>query len=321
MWSCPVSVDPRQFADCWFLTGPTASGKTAVGLALARRIEAEIVSLDSMAVYRGMDIGTAKPTAAEQYVVPHHLIDVLDPGEECSVARYLELAARAVREIRARGREVLFVGGSPLYLKGLLRGIFRGPPADWDLRRRLEEEAGSVGVSGLHRRLAEVDPAAAQRLHENDLRRIVRALEVYERTGRPISQWQQQDTAATAAPRRRAFRLCWPRAPLHIRVEARVEQMFAAGLVDEVRGLLDRGVRFGRTARQAVGYQEVFDLLAGECDLPTAIERVKVRTRRYVRHQETWFRRLTECRPVEIAEPLDAAATAELIADLAMGPL
>ena len=184
---------PLHFVhDCWFLTGPTASGKSAVGVELARRIDAEIVSLDSMALYRRMDIGTAKPTAEQRRAVPHHLIDAIEPWEEFSLARYVDEAARTVGEIAGRGRQVLFVGGTPLYLKGLLRGIFRGPPADWEFRRRLADEARSRGGDWLHRRLAEVDPVSAARLHPNDARRLIRALEVFEKTGRPISELQRQ---------------------------------------------------------------------------------------------------------------------------------
>ena len=172
----------------WFLTGPTASGKSAVGVELARRIGAEIVSLDSMALYRGMDIGTAKPSRDQRRSVPHHLIDVLDPHEEFSLAQYVEAAGRCAAEIAGRGRQVLFVGGTPLYLKGLLRGIFQGPPADWPLRRRFCRRARQHGSKWLHGLVAEIDPVAAARLHPNDSRRLIRVLEVYEKTGQPISR-------------------------------------------------------------------------------------------------------------------------------------
>ena len=193
-----------------------------MGVELARRIGAEIVSLDSMALYRGMDIGTAKPTAAERRDVPHHLIDVIDPHEEFSLAQYVAAAARAAAEIAGRGRQVLFVGGTPLYLKGLLRGIFEGPPADWPLRRRLADEAAPSGDNWLHQRLAEVDPAAAARLHPNDTRRLIRAIEVFEKTGRPISQWQRQFDVGRPAAECRVFVLDWPKAELDARIERRV---------------------------------------------------------------------------------------------------
>ncbi len=223
--------------DGWFLTGPTAAGKTAVGVELARRIGAEIISMDSMALYRGMDIGTAKPAAAERAAVPHHLVDVLEPHQEYSVARYLDAVERVAADIRGRQRAVLFVGGTPLYLKALLRGIFRGPAADWQLRRRLEEEARCDAAS-LRRRLTEIDPAAADRLHPNDTRRLIRAIEVFEKTGQPISRWQQQFEIGRPADQCRVFVLDRPRTELTGRIDRRVERMFSAGLVEEVRVLL-----------------------------------------------------------------------------------
>jgi tRNA dimethylallyltransferase len=251
----------RVLRDSWFLTGPTAAGKSAVGVELARQIGAEIVSMDSMALYRGMDIGTAKPTARQRRDVPHHLIDVLDPWHECSLAQYVELAGQAAAEIAGRGREVLFLGGTPLYLKALLRGIFRGPPADWELRRRLVEEAQRQGANWLHRRLAEVDPPTAARLHPNDTRRLVRALEVFEKTGQPISQLQRQFEIGRPAAECRVFMLYWPKAELHARIDRRVEEMFAAGLVEEVRGLCspDPLSLWERARVRAVGDKESVD--------------------------------------------------------------
>lgn len=225
-------------ADCWYLTGPTASGKTVVGVALARLIDAEIISMDSMALYRGMDIGTAKPSPQQRAAVPHHLVDVLEPRHEFSLAAYLEAAARAAEDIRNRGKQVLFVGGTPLYLKGLLRGIFQGPPADWQFRKRLQAEAARQPPGWLHQQLASVDPQAAARLHPNDTRRLIRALEVFAKTGKPISQLQQQFDKGAAASQRRVFVLDWPREELYRRIEQRVEHMFAAGLVEEVQRLL-----------------------------------------------------------------------------------
>ncbi|MEN6450631.1 MAG: tRNA (adenosine(37)-N6)-dimethylallyltransferase MiaA [Thermoguttaceae bacterium] len=325
----------RVFHHCWFLTGPTASGKSAVGIELARRIGAEIVSMDSMALYRGMDIGTAKPTPEERAAVPHHLIDVIDPWEEASLARYIEVAGRVVDEIAGRGRQVLFVGGTPLYLKGLLRGIFEGPAADWPLRRRLADEAGQHGPEWLHRRLAEIDPPTAARLHPNDTRRLIRAIEVFEKTGRPISQWQRQfDVDASERPSPRVFALDWPKAELHARIDRRVEEMFAAGLVEEVRGLLalctegrprpsplpkgEGTIRhaLSRTARQAVGYREVIEHLEGRHSLPETIELVQRHTRQLSKRQMTWFRSLGECRFVSIAGRLSTSAVAEQIASL-----
>ena len=219
----------------WFLTGPTASGKTAIALALAEKIDAEIVSMDSMAIYQGMDIGTAKPTVEQRQRVPHHLIDAIPPSDDFSLAQYVDSAHTVAEEIRARGRQVLFVGGTPLYLKGLLRGIFAGPPADWQFRLDLLGESESSEPGWLHDQLQAVDPATAARLHANDTRRIIRALEVFQKTGRPISQWQQQFDVGLPAEACRVFVIDRPKAELLARIDARVEAMFAAGLVEEVR--------------------------------------------------------------------------------------
>ena len=335
----PSSLRMCPATDCWFLTGPTAAGKTAVGVALAERIGAEIVSMDSMALYRGMDIGTAKPAPADRQAVPHHLIDVLEPHQEYSLAQYLDAAHGQIAEIRGRGRESLFVGGTPLYLKGLLRGIFQGPPADWQLRRELQDFARQHGSAALHRRLAEVDPAAAKRLHPNDTRRLVRALEVFEKTGRPISELQRQFDVGRPAEACRVFVLDWPREELHARIDRRVDAMFAAGLVDEVRGLLysERGTGtsprpvspievltgsepvplseqpLSRTASQAVGYREVIEHLQGQHTLPDAVELVKRHTRQLAKRQMTWFRSLSECRFVPMEGEDGAGAVVEKI--------
>jgi len=310
---CTTPMSSPPALDCWFLTGATAGGKTGVGVELARRIDAEIVSLDSMALYRGMDVGTAKPTAAERREVPHHLVDVLDPHEEFSLAQYVDAAQRSVDEIKARSREVLFVGGTPLYLKGLLRGIFQGPPADWDFRRRLAKQAETQGPGCLHRRLAEVDPPSAERLHPNDTRRLIRALEVYEKTGRPISRLQRQFEVARPADECRVFVLQWPTQQLNARIDRRVDAMFAAGLVDEVRALLLRPQPLSKTAAQAVGYREVIEHLCGERGLPETVELVKTHTRRFAKRQRTWFRSLSECRFVPVEDPIDPVKVAQQI--------
>ena len=306
-------MNPR-FADCWFLTGQTASGKTAVGLRLAERIGAEIVSVDSMALYRRMDIGTAKPTAEERRRVAHHLVDVIEPYEEYSLAAYLDAAEDAVRAIRQRGRNVLFVGGTPLYLKGLLRGIFEGPAADWELRRRWAADARQRGRQWLHARLAAVDPAAAARLHENDLKRVIRALEVFEKTGRPLSDWQRQFDRGRPAEACRVFVLAWPTEQLRRRIDRRVEAMFAAGLVDEVRGLLAEPRPLGHTAGQALGYREVVEHLAGARGLAETVALIQQRTRRFAKRQATWFRALSECRFLP-ADDRSADELAERIAE------
>jgi tRNA dimethylallyltransferase len=300
-------------ANCWFLTGPTASGKTAVSLELAPRLGAEIISLDSMALYRGMDIGTAKPTGEERRAVPHHLIDVIGPDELYSVAQYVAAAHDAAEQIAQRGRVPLFVGGTPLYLKALLRGIFSGPPADWELRRRLQAVAQREGDERLHARLAQVDAQSARRLHPRDTRRVIRALEVWEMTGESITDLQRQFDCARPAEECRVFTLRWSKAELLERIDARVEAIFARGLVDEVRAIVS-GPPLSRTAGQAVGYREVIEHLQGVRNLPDTIELVKLRTRQFAKRQLTWFRSLSECRSVPMAESIAAREVADRIA-------
>jgi len=278
----------------WYLTGPTASGKTSLGIAWAKRLDAEIISMDSMAIYRFMDIGTAKPTPAERAEVPHHLIDILDPSEEFSVSDYLQAAKQTAAEIRSRGRQVLFVGGTPLYLKGLLRGIFEGPGADPVLREELTRFAGSGG--NLHQRLAEIDPQAAERLHPNDHRRIIRAIEVHKLTGKPISFHQTQFETPALETEHQVFVLDWKKEELNRRIDRRVEMMFEQGFLEEARKLSERSL--GKTASQAVGYKELFDYFAGgtKPSLADTIALIQLHTRQFAKRQRTWFRSLPECR-------------------------
>ncbi|HEX4414608.1 MAG TPA: tRNA (adenosine(37)-N6)-dimethylallyltransferase MiaA [Lacipirellulaceae bacterium] len=303
------------FHDCWFLTGATAVGKTAIGVALAQRLGAEIISLDSMAIYRGMDIGTAKASPETRELVPHHLIDIADPSDEYSVAQYVDAAAAAVTDIRNRGKEPLFVGGTPLYLKSLLRGLFDGPPADWKLRREIEAELPHVGSQALFDRLAQVDPIAASNIHPNDTRRLIRALEVYRATGEPISHQQMQFEEGRAAQDCHVFVLRRQREELHQRIEARVRLMVEAGLVDEVRGLTQNGRELSRTARQAVGYNEALNYLNSEYDHDEMIARIIYHTRRFAKRQGTWFRSLSECRFIDISGDPDPTTVASEIAD------
>lgn len=313
---------PRDFAplppdlDCWYLAGPTAAGKTAVGIQIAQRLNAEIVSLDSMAVYRGMDIGTAKPSPEQRQLVPHHLIDVRDPCEEFSLSNYLELAHDLARRIRGRGRQVLFVGGTPLYLKAMLRGLYQGPPPDWDFRRSVEEEARQVGLEALHDRLAMVDPLSAAKLHPHDVRRIIRALEVYRLTGQPLSHQQLQFEEGRSAEQCRVFVLGWSRRSLHQRIDRRVDRMFENDLVGEVRGLLDKYGELSRTASQAVGYREVIEHLKSDRPLDQTRQRVKVRTHQFAKRQETWFRSLSECRRIVLDEHTDLESIAKRVVDM-----
>ena len=285
------------------MTGPTGSGKTALALDLAERLNAEIISADSMTLYRGIDIGTAKPSTADRARVPHHLLDVLDPWESANVAWWLEQASKCVANIQHRGKSPLFVGGTPFYLKALLCGLFPSPPTDDALRSQLEDEAKSEGPDVLHARLAAIDPLTARRLHPNDVRRVVRALEVWHLTGRPISDWQQQEWWEGQSPRFQpgaCLALDVPRAELNARIDLRVEAMFAAGWIEEVRRLRELPRPISREASQALGYREIGDLLDGRATQAETIAEIQLRTRQFAKRQLTWFRGLPGC---EFCEP------------------
>lgn len=305
--------------DAFFLTGPTAGGKTKIGVQLAKLIDAEVISLDSMAVYRYMDIGTAKPTLSEREGVPHHQIDVRFPWEEYSLADYLKDAAQAAEAIRARGKRVLFVGGTPLYLKGALCGIFEGPPADPGFRAELaEREKAEPGT--LHRLLAEQAPDDAERLHPNDTRRIVRALEIIRVSGKSISSFQTQFKGAKdASGKKRGVILSWERPILNGRINRRVDEMMLLGFLDEVKHLETLGKPLSKTALQGVGYAELTEVLRGRKSLPDAVETIKLRTRHFAKRQETWFRSLPELISLPMNDPFDARAVAEQIADILLG--
>jgi tRNA dimethylallyltransferase len=307
------SVDGDSADQPVYLTGPTASGKTAIGVELAIRLDAEIIALDSMTLYRGMDIGTAKPTLDERRGVPHHLIDVLDPWQSASVAEFRGWALETIQEIQARGRRVLLVGGTPLYLKALVRGLFPGPGADAELRSRYEELAATEGDVALHRRLAVADPATAERLHPNDRRRIIRALEVLELTGTPLSQHQTQHQSP-GPPGLPIFALSRPRPVLHERINVRVQRMFREGFVEEVCRLREGELPLHRVPAQGVGYREVLELLDGRGTVSETIGRVQARTRQFAKRQETWFRGLSEVRPWQVADDESPEITAERLA-------
>ncbi len=282
------------------LLGPTASGKTEAGAILAERLGAEIVSVDSMLVYRGMDVGTAKPTPAEQARIPHHLLDVADPEEPFSVARYQDLACEAVRGIGLRGRRVLLVGGSGLFFRAVVDEL-EFPPTDEGIRDALETEAIALGPVGLHERLMELDPAAASRIEPSNVRRTVRALEVAAVTGRPFSSYA---TSWVDYPggRVRAALMELPRDVLTRRIERRVAGMIEAGLLDEVRALLDRGLSGWLTSSQAIGYAEFARHLHGELSLEEATALTVRRTRELARRQMVWFRRDPRMRRFEADE-------------------
>ena len=280
-------TDPRP-GPVLAVVGPTAAGKTELALDLAQRLGAEVVNADAMLVYRGMDIGTAKPTLEERARVPHHLVDLVDPGEEFSVARFQPLARAAIGEVLGRGRVPLLVGGSGLYFHAVVDD-FVFPPTDQVVRDRLEAEAAEAGLPTMYGRLAAVDPTAAGRIQPGNLRRVVRALEVIELTGQPFSSFR----AAMDAPVSR-FRLTvvgldpGPEA-LRARVAERVAAMAAAGLADEVRRLAGRPL--SRTSRQALGYKELLDAMERNAPVEEALDAVVKRTRAYARRQLAWFRR------------------------------
>jgi len=269
------------------LLGPTASGKESTSLLLAARHDLEILSLDSMKLYRGMDVGTAKPDAARRDRVPHHLVDLADPVEPFSTRDWLTAAERALRDVRSRGRTPLLSGGTALYLKALLHGLFEGPSADPEIRARLRAEPQEA----LHRRLSEVDPATAEKGHPNDVRRLVRALEVFEITGRPVSELRREWRADAPVRPARLAGIRRDRGDLYSRIDRRVDRMIDDGLVDEVRGLLARPGGLGPVAGQALGYKEIADHLLGRVGtLNEAVELVKSRTRTFARRQLTWFK-------------------------------
>ena len=268
------------------LVGPTASGKTALSLRLARELGGEILCMDSMQIYCGMDIGTAKPTAEERAAAPHHLLDIADPAQPFSVTEYTVRARPLLERLRAP----ILVGGTGFYLRGLSQPMDYGyVPGNQTIRDRYEALAARDGVEAVHAALAAVDPASAAKLHPNDLRRVVRALEVYELTGTRFSEQKIPD-GADSPWRFVLFALDWPRETLYDRINARVDVMLEEGLLNEVKGLLDRGVPTGAQAMQGIGYKELIPVLTAGAALDEAVELIKRRSRNYAKRQLTWFR-------------------------------
>lgn len=293
----------------YFLLGPTASGKTAVSLALARHLHAEILSLDSMLVYRGMDIGTAKPSLEERATVPHHLIDVVDPSEEFSVKRYVEAAAAVEQDLAARGKTALYVGGTTMWFKALMFGLLEVPEASVEVRAELEQLLQQEGgIEAMRAELEQVDPAAFERIHPNDTRRLQRALETYRQTGRALSDWQSQwsEDRTLKAP---TALLDWPREVLRARVELRFSMMVEAGLLEEVQGIRD-GVGFGRTAGKGIGYRQVLEHLEGRCSLDEALQQCVTKTHVLIRRQMTWLRSFPGILKIPMTDRLDPEVVA-----------
>lgn len=272
------------------IVGPTAVGKTEISIEVAKRVKGEIISADSMLVYRGMDIGTAKPTTEEMQGVPHYMIDIVDPDQEYSVASYQKTTEAFVDTIAGKGNLPLLVGGTGLYVRAVIDHYDFTPAArDEGIRKKLEQEAQCLGAEGMHRKLAEVDQNSAARLHPNDLRRVIRALEVYYQTGKPISLYQYTNRVQNPKYNLLMFGLTMERQLLYQRIEQRVDLMVANGLIDEVKGLL---LRYGSmsTAMQGLGYKEMVAYLTGQTSLEEAVEILKRDTRRFAKRQLTWFR-------------------------------
>ena len=282
------------------VAGPTASGKTALGIALAKELNGEIVSADSMQVYRGMDIGTAKATMAEREGIPHHMLDVAEPWEDYSVARYVEQAEACCRDILARGKLPILVGGTGLYIDSLISGRdFAAVDSDQGLREALSVEYDALGGEAMHRRLQEIDPERSAILHPADKRRIVRALEVYQLTGMTITEHDRQTRALPKRFDAAAIHLNFKnRSALYARIDRRVDAMVEQGLFREVEGLLAAGLSPESTAMQAIGYKEAVRALQGELRREEAVDLIKQASRRYAKRQLTWFNRDKEALPI-----------------------
>ena len=293
------------------VVGPTAVGKTAVAIAVARSREGEIVSADSRQIYRGMDIGTAKPTPDERRLVPHHLIDIVDPSEVYDAVRFAADAERTIVNLIARGATPLVVGGTGFYVASLFRGLFEGPGRSPEVRTALSERAESQGVAALHQELERVDPVSAERIHANDLSRVIRALEVYATTGRPLSEWQEEPVR-TPAFSARYVGLTLPREQLYERIDHRVDAMITAGLLAEIEELVSSGALSAEMpAASAVGYRELLPIVErGEGNLADAVELIKRNSRRYAKRQMTWFRSIENVEWFDLngRTPDDAAA-------------
>ena len=303
----------------WVLTGPTACNKTEIGFTVAQKTRGEIISADSMLFYRGMDIGTAKPSLDMRELVPHHFIDIIDPWESYSVGRYVDDVESLIDTADSKDRKFLIVGGSPLYVKGLVDGIFNGPEADWDIRRDLEELADEKGNQYVHDILQKIDPDKAVELHPNNLRRIIRAIEVYRITGKPVSELQEEYKLTRKSYQFNILCIAREREDIYRRINERVEIMFDKGLVDEVQSLLDNPGGLSKQAKQALGYKEIIQYLDGGLTLDDAKEMVKQSTRRFAKRQMTWFRSFPDVQWLETEEHEGPGSISEEIITLLNG--
>ena len=295
-----------------FIVGPTAVGKTATAIELAKQLNGEIISIDSRQVYKGLDIGTAKPTLRQQQEIPHHLVDILDLNEQISAGAYRQLALKTVNEIQARGKLPIFVGGSGMYIRALIKGIFRESCTDLAVRRRIRNELQEKGIAALYNQLVDIDPELAVKIHLNDVKRITRALEIYEITGKSPSKHYQAQPTTPPFPYQ-IFVLTMERELLYRRINARVEEMIANGLVGEVESLLNRGLRQNLDLLMTLGYREVIQHLDGNCSLAEMVENIKRNTRRYAKRQLTWFRNQLEAIWLTIAEHQSISETTSII--------
>ncbi len=298
------------------LTGPTAVGKTKLSLSLAHQLNGEIISADSMQVYRGMDIGTDKILPAERDGIPHHLIDIMDPREDFNVFRFQELALKAIDGISARGHLPILVGGTGFYIQSVLYRVdFTKESDDGSLRRKLEERAGTEGAEVLHRELAERDPDAAAAIHPNNVKRVIRALEYHALTGGRISEHNEEERRREPAFDARYFVLTDDRSRLYERIDRRVDQMMAEGLEEEVRTLLSSGLTGSEVSMQGLGYRQMARYLKGEITREEAVYRIKLETRHFAKRQITWFKREREVRYIDRQQyPSDADALQAILA-------
>ena len=287
------------------IVGPTCAGKSELALSLAMKYQMEIVSADSLQVYRHLDIGTAKSSPEEQRKVKHHLIDVVAPDEEFSAVQYMEMARETIDSLLRQNRPVLVVGGTGLYIKALTKGIFRGPAADEKLRREIKEEAKQRGNEYLYQRLKEIDPESATRIHPNDTYRIMRALEVYEITQKPMSSFQTDHAFRESPYRSVKIGIERARKELYRKIEERVDWMIKNGLIEEVKGLLERGYNPHLKPLQSLGYRQVIGYLNGAYDLNEVVRLIKRDTKRYAKRQLTWFKADPELEWFKLPEDVD----------------
>lgn len=295
-----------------FLTGPTAVGKTEVAILLAKHLDTEIISADSMQIYRWMDLGTAKPSEEQRRIVRHHMIDIVEPTEDFSVGEYLRGAKKIIEDLSKRGKIPLIAGGTGLYIKVLTRGLFEGPKRDKEFRRMMEMEEEKHGKGYLHQKLRDLDPVAASKIHSSDLRRVIRALEVYQSGKRPITDFQKRGTIGYLSDPVK-IGLTRERKELYRRIEERVDRMVSDGLEEEVKSLMERGCHDGMTSMQGLGYRHFMRYLMGEYSLEEAVRLLKRDTKRYAKRQFTWFRKEEGIKWVDITGLTDPEAILELL--------